>query len=111
MKVNIEQAQRIVTEYFNKEILAKTTGLKKLTTGLLFNLYAFNMPNLLIQLANNPFIKATGVVDGSNFIDLDLLYTGAKDAMQKCGQVEFAGILFNDTDIDKLYNYAKNTII
>lgn len=110
MKVNIEQAQRAITEYFNQEILSKTTGWKKFTTDLAFNLYKSRMADILLRWSDNALIKGTGVIDDNHFIDIDTLYTHAKAAIQKSGQVEFLGILFNDADVDKLYNYAKSTI-
>lgn len=110
MKVNIEQTQRAITEYFNQEILAKTTGWKKFTTDLAFNLYKAKLPEIFLRLSENALIKGTGVVDENHFIDIEMLYTHAKSSIQKSGQVEFLGILFNDADIDKLYNYMKNTV-
>lgn len=46
----------------------------------------------------------------SGNIHLDELYRAAKDAIKKSGQVEYAGIIFNETDVDKLYSYIKNTV-
>lgn len=109
MKVNIEQVQRAITEYFNQEILSKTIGWKKFTTDLAFNLYKAKLPALFLQWAEHPLIKGTGLIDDNHFIDIETLYTHAKTAIQKSGQVEFMHILFNDTDVDKLYNYMLNT--
>ena len=44
-----------------------------------------------------------------NTINLDQIYNSAKTAIRKTGQIEYSGILFNETDIDKLYSYIKNT--
>ena len=110
MKVNIEQVQRAITEYFNQEILAKTTGWKKFTTDLAFSLYKAKLPNMFLHWAENPLIKATGIIDDNHFIDVETLYAHAKNSIQKSGQVEFMQILFNDSDVDKLYNYMQNTM-
>lgn len=109
MKINIEQLQRAGTEYFNKEILVKASGWKKFTTDLAFNLYKARLTELLNQLADKPLIKYTGVIDENHFIDIDTLYVHAKESIQKSGQFEFAGIIFNEADLDKLYEYIKNT--
>lgn len=110
MKINIEQVQRAITEYFNQEILAKTTGWKKFTMDFTFSLYKARLPKLFLQWVENPLIKHSGVIDENNFIDIELLYEHAKNAIQHSGQVEIFSILFNDSDIDKLYNFMKNTI-
>lgn len=102
MKVNIEQLQRAITEYFNQEILAKAAGWKKFSTALLFNMYKPKLADLVNSLAENPLIKITGIIDENHFIDIDALYTHAKDAIQKSGQFELMGIIFTETDIDKL---------
>lgn len=110
MKVNIEQIQRAITEYFNQEILSKTTGWKKFTTDLAFSIYKTKLPDMFLRWAEIPLIKGTGLIDENHFVDVETLYTHAKNAIQKSGQVEFMQILFNDTDVDKLYNFIKNTV-
>ena len=47
------------------------------------------------------------LVDSKNNVDLDALYNHGKSAIQKSGQFEFMGIIFNETDVDKLYDYIK----
>jgi hypothetical protein len=47
--------------------------------------------------------------DENNNIDLDLVYNMSKDAVKKSGQFVLCGIIFNETDIDKIYTYIKNT--
>lgn len=46
-----------------------------------------------------------------SYVDLDQLYNRSKTAIAKSGQIELAGIIFNETDIDKLYSYIRNTSI
>ena len=107
MKINIEQLQRAITEYFNQEILSKAAGWKKFSTALLFNMYKMKLVDIVNSLAENTLIKVTGVIDDNHFIDVDTLYTHAKDAIQKSGQFELMGIIFTETDIDKLYSIIR----
>lgn len=107
MKLNTDQLQRAVIEYFNQEILSKAAGWKKFSTALLFNMYNTKLPELIIALANNPLIKLTGIIDENNRVDLEALYTYAKDAIQKSGQFELMGIIFTESDVDKLYSIAR----
>jgi hypothetical protein len=108
MKINTEQLQRAITEYFNQEILAKASGWKKFSTALIFNMYKMRIPELVNNLSNNPLIKLTGVIDGNNFVDVETLYTHAKDAIQKSGQFELMGIIFTESDLDKLYSIIRS---
>lgn len=107
MKVNIEQLQRAATEYFNQEILSKASGWKKFTTDLAFNIYKARITTLLNQIADKPLIKYTGIIDENQFIDIDTLYTHAKNAIQRSGQFELIGIIFTETDVDKLYSIMR----
>ena len=50
-----------------------------------------------------------GFFDENGNVELDTVYKMAKDAVQKSGQFTLFGIIFNETDIDKLYTYIKNT--
>ena len=107
MKINIEQLQRAVTEYFNQEILSKASGWKKFSTDFAFNLYKPKLIDLINTLAENPLIKITGVIDENHFIDIETLYTHAKNAIQRSGQFTLMGIIFTETDLDKLYSIAR----
>jgi hypothetical protein len=50
-------------------------------------------------------------MDENGNIELDKVYSQAKEAIQKSGQFEMYNIIFNETDIDKLYGYIKQTIV
>ena len=41
----------------------------------------------------------------NNNIKIDEVYNSAKLAISKSGQIIAYGIIFNENDIDKLYNY------
>jgi hypothetical protein len=45
-----------------------------------------------------------------DLVDIDALYSNAKSAMQKSGMVEMFGIIFNESDIDKLYAYIRGQL-
>ena len=108
MKVNIEQFQHAVEMYFNQEILAKATGFKKFTTALVFNMYKPKLRTLLNTLAENNLVKLADIFDAQHFIDVDVLYNYAKDAIQKSGQFELMGVIFTETDLDKLYSCLRS---
>ena len=103
--VNLEQVQIGVANFVDREIGLKATGLKK------FGIY-FLMPTIKGKISDY-LIKIKefmpDLFDENNNIDLDKFYLMAKEAIKKSGQFEFMGIIFNETDIDKLYSYIKST--
>lgn len=109
MLVTAQQIQTGVMNYVEQEIAQKAVGVKK------FTVY-FIMPQLnarvlsLVSAAQDNEMLNTFFADNGN-INLDALYQAAKNAITKSGQVEYAGIIFNETDIDKLYTYIKNTTV
>ena len=105
MMVNLEQIQAGVMTFIDREIGSKTVGVKK------FGIY-FIMPTIKKTIGNY-VLKFKGYMpdlfDENNNVDLDAVYNMAKEAIKKSGQFEFMGIIFNETDIDKLYSYIKST--
>lgn len=107
MVVNLEQIQKGIMLFVEKEIAPKATGIKK------FGIY-FMLPTIQ-KTVSNYIVKIKDFVpdlfDENGNLKLDEFYNQAKSAVQKTGQFEFMGIIFNETDIDKLYTYIKGTII
>ncbi len=93
MTVSMDQVMRGVTNYFENEIGSKATGFKKFASYFVFN-SSKNKITAMIQ----PF------VNDDNTVDIDALYGYAKEAYNHSGQFTVAGIIFNESDIDKLYN-------
>ena len=62
------------------------------------------------NLANKhqKLLKDLGIMTTDGAIDLDVLYSAAKQGIQKSGKFEYKGIIFDETDVDKLYQYIKN---
>lgn len=107
--VNFEQIQIGLSNYFDNEIIAKTTGKQKFLYAFLKGAFIGKVPKLFEKYKDNEMVKALDIIDGNNMIDIDSVYKWAKDAVQQSGQFLFGGIIFNETDIDKLYNYIKQT--
>ena len=59
------------------------------------------------SFAQNEFTK--DMFDDNNNVDIDIVYNMAKEAIKKSGQFTLFGIIFNESDIDKLYTYIKQT--
>ena len=101
MVASIEQVQRGVREYVEREIASQAVGFKK------FAVY-FILPQL-DKYTSDYLTKLHAIMpemfDGTNNIHLNAFYNNAKAAIKQTGTFEFMGIIFNETDIDKLYNY------
>ena len=101
--VTVEQIQMGLNRYVEEEIAKKATGFNK------FAVY-FALPSInkkIPQLINN----FKDFFDENGNINLDEIYNNAKSAISRSGQFSLYGIIFNETDIDKLYSYIKNTTI
>lgn len=107
--VNIEQIQMGLNKYIEEEIAKKATGFNKF--AVYFALPSINkkIPQLITNFKDNEMAK--DFFDENGNINLDEIYNNAKIAISKSGQFSLYGIIFNETDVDKLYNYIKNTII
>ena len=107
MIVNLEQVQNGITNFIEKEIATKATGIRK------FGVYFF-IPTIR-KTTTNYLTKAKEFMpemfDENGNVELDKVYNVAKDAIKKSGQFEFMGIIFNETDIDKLYTYIKPSVL
>lgn len=109
MKVNVQQVQRGIINFIDNELGQKAVGINKFAIYFLLPQIPNKINALYGTYKNNPMFK--DFFDESGNVDLDKLYNTSKEAIRKSGQVEYMGIIFNESDIDKLYNYIKNTQI
>ena len=106
MNISIRQFQTGVVNYIEQEIASKAVGIRKFAVYFIVPSLYDKIPNLLNKLKDNDMFKDYFVDE--NTINIDQIYNSAKTAIRKTGQIEYSGILFNETDIDKLYSYIKN---
>lgn len=109
MFVNTNQIQIGLTNFIDAEIGAKATGIQKFATYLMLPIINNKVANYVNSFKENEFTKDFFNTNGD--VDLDALYNMAKQAIQKSGNFTVAGIIFNETDIDKLYSYIRSTSI
>lgn len=107
MNISIRQFQAGVVNYIEQEIASKAVGIKKFMVYFIIPNLHDKIPNLLNKLKDNDVFKDYFVDE--NTVNIDQIYNSAKTAIRKTGQIEYSGILFDETDIDKLYSYIKNT--
>ena len=107
MNISIRQFQKGVVNYIEQEIASKAVGLRKFMVYFIIPSINDKIPDLLTKFKSNDIFNNYFVDD--NTINLDEMYNSAKTAIRQTGQIEYLGILFNETDVDKLYSYIKNT--
>lgn len=109
MIVNMQQVQRGIINFIDNELGQKAIGINKFAIYFMLPQIPNKISNLYGTYKNNPMFKDFFIENGD--VDLDKLYATTKEAIRKSGQVEYMGIIFNESDVDKLYNYIKNTQI
>lgn len=107
MFVNTNQIQVGLTNFIEAEIGAKATGIQKFGTYFMLPIINNKVVNFVNSFKDNEFTRDFFNTNGD--VDLDALYNMSKQAIQKSGQFTVAGIIFNESDIDKLYSYIRST--
>lgn len=103
----IEQIKNAVIKFIDLEIGAKATGFTKFSVYFMLPKISNLVVDMINQYKDNPMFK--DYIDKDNKIKIDELYNSAKTAIRKTGQFTIYGIIFNESDIDKLYEYIKST--
>lgn len=105
MFVNAEQIQLGISRFVENEIANKAVGFNKFVVCFVTPLATKKITQYVNTLADNPLMAE--IFDGDRNVNLDEVYNMAKSAVQKSGQFTYMGMIFNETDIDKLYNYIR----
>lgn len=109
MFVTSQQVSLGISNYIENEIAKKAVGVNKFVAYFVIPNINKSVIGFMNKAMQNEFTKE--FFDENGNIDLDELYNNAKEAIKKSGQIEAMGIIFNETDVDKLYSYIKSTTI
>lgn len=109
MIVNSQQVQLGITNYIEKELATKATGFTKFAIYFMLPTILNKSSVLLNNFKNNELVN--DFFDENGNVKIDEVYNTAKTAINKSGQIIVYGIIFNEADIDKLYNYIINTTV
>jgi hypothetical protein len=105
MIASVEQIQNAIVKFIDFEIGAKATGFTKFSVYFMLPKISNTIKDMVIQYKDNPLFK--DYVDSNGNIKVNELYNSAKTAISKSGQFTMYGLIFNENDIDKLYEYIK----
>lgn len=94
-----------VTEFLSSEVMPKLSGVAKWTG---YALLALGAPSIEKAL-KHPLLIATGAVTEDS-VDVDKLLRAAESAMDKAGNLEIYGIVFDKEAVQQLAACAKKYV-
>lgn len=103
MRVSQDQILNAVNRYFEEELMMKApNGIEKFKIAFMFGVYKNKIPKMIADYTN--ILKDTEMfVDGQYEADKVLQY--GKEAIKKSGKIAIGGFMFDENDLQKLYNY------
>lgn len=104
MTITIEQAQRAILVYLENEVAKKAANLTKFGTYFFMGMIQNKFKSIISNFLQNPLISAMEFVDSNGNIKIDEVYQAARLAMEKAGSISIYGVIFNQSDVDKLYH-------
>ena len=104
----ISKTSDIVAVYIDQELIPKAFGFQKIGILIIGTALAKKFPEVLNQYGET--LRMIGLMIDEEYIDLEAVYTLAKDAFERTGKVSAAGIIFSADDIEKLYTIAKKYV-
>ena len=107
MFVNTEQIKIGVNNFIDNELGKKSSGFQKFAVYFALPIINKKVESYINSFSENELTK--DMFDENKNLDLDKIYNMSKDAIHKSGQFLLYGIVFNETDIDKLYASIRNT--
>ena len=92
-------------KYLEQELIPQSDGIRKVVLYMAIPVLGTQVQQMLEQY--KPAIKALGAMTEDGMIDLDVLYPRLKDAVHKAGKIPVMGVIFDETDVDKLHAIAR----
>lgn len=106
MRVNEMQLYSAVNEFIDREIMPLGASMK-LTDQFVFSfkmgIVKRKIQDVVKGYLHNDKIKIFGLVDENGYIDIDTMYQSAQDVMAQMRELDIAGIVFKENDLQKLY--------
>ena len=101
--VSMEQIRRGAMKFLSRELVPMMEKGK----GILVEVFAPSVIDAnLKKYMGMDWIQGTGIVDGMN-ADIDEVYKMFKQGANGKWPIELMGFRFNESDLDKLYQYIK----
>jgi hypothetical protein len=109
MFVNTTQFQTGIINFVEQELFYKANDKQKFVISFISPSIPKLVQKYINILSSNELFA--DYFNENGHIDIDMVYSNSKKAIQKSGQFEFLGVILGETDIDKIYSYIRNTTV
>lgn len=92
-------------QYVEQELVPKADAMRKVMLYMTIPAISSQAPGMLERY--RPALSALGGLTEDGMIDLDILYPRLKEAVRKTGKVPVMGIVFDESDVDKINAIAQ----
>lgn len=106
--VSLPQVSRGIITFIEKELIFKADSKKQFVMWFIIPQIPKKTEQLFNSYKNNIVIKDFITSEG---IDIENLYKYSKEAIKKVGNMELFGVVLNEQDIDKIYEYITKAIV
>lgn len=107
--VSIDQVQRGVAQFVERELLPKMQGKDKWIVTGITTLGLSKLPSLLQTAQGNDVIKVLGIVGEDGYLDMESIIEAVRPAMRATPaiiQIPMGGtVKITEADVDMLYQY------
>lgn len=102
-----------INMYIDRDSMQAISGMKdfdQFLFGFKLGIIREKANALIDGILNNESLKTMDLINEEGLIDIDAVYNAAKFAMGKTTdkKIRAFGFVMNESDIDKLYNYARS---
>lgn len=91
-------------QYLEQELAPQSHGLQKAALYVALPMVINKTPAMVEQYKDLLTLMDFMAADGT--LDLDAMYTHIKEAVHKAGKIPIFGIVFDESDVDKIYAHA-----
>ena len=105
MKISGQNLGVALGQYLEQELAPKAGALQKVMLYMAIPVVGTQTQQIIEQY--KPALSALGAMTDDGLINLDVLYPRLKDAVHKAGKVPVMGIIFDESDVDKLHTIAQ----
>lgn len=99
--VNATQLKAGIGDYIQQRMMPRLDGKRQFLLGTLYGMCAGRMDAIFAQAAQNPTVRALGVVRDDGLIDIDAVYSAAHAQMQAQQKLRFVIPLMGEFTFDE----------
>lgn len=105
MFLPIGNVKQVLSDFLQTEVLPKAAGGQGFVFGVAAGMLLRSLDSKIETVI--PQLKAIGILDDQNRIDLEALHEEAGKTIDKTGSFNVMGYVLDKTDIDALYRIAQ----